>query len=287
MAHQEQISTVKRALELEQEISQQREEISSLQAKQYPEPPASPAKRQLSAFEPPPIETKTKLHWNWLVVILISLFGFFPIGLIGVIAYRKITKHMIAKETEQIRSSDDYQKQCAALKENYDKQCQEAEEEFKEAQHKYETEVLSKYEAERDSWEQQKSAEIEQRTNQLRRAEGELSDLYENTKIVPVQYRNIPALQYIHDMISTSDYGIREAIDNYDKSEQRKLEEERIRKQDEANQLAYEQNQLAYEQNALLEEQNTIAEKARRDANIAAIAGAVQRHNINRTLKGR
>lgn len=37
--------------------------------------------------------------------------------------------------------------------------------------------------------------------------------------------------------------------------------------------------------NALLDRQNSIAEKARRDANIAAAVGAVQRHNINKTIK--
>ena len=44
-------------------------------------------------------------------------------------------------------------------------------------------------------------------------------------------------------------------------------------------------NALAMEQNDLLDRQNSIAEKARRDANIAAAVGAVQRHNTNKTIK--
>ena len=39
------------------------------------------------------------------------------------------------------------------------------------------------------------------------------------------------------------------------------------------------------EQNDLLDRQNSIAEKARRDANIAAAVGDVQRHNTNKTIK--
>ena len=35
----------------------------------------------------------------------------------------------------------------------------------------------------------------------------------------------------------------------------------------------------------LQEQQNSIAEKTRRDANIAAAVGAVQRHNTNKTIK--
>ena len=86
------------------------------------------------------------------------------------------------------------------------------------------------------------------------------------------------ALQYIYDMISTSDYDVRQAIEYFDKSQQRALEEMRLQEQQQANALAMEQNDL-------LDRQNSIAEKARRDANIAAAVGAVQRHNTNKTIK--
>ena len=49
------------------------------------------------------------------------------------------------------------------------------------------------------------------------------------------------------------------------------LEEMRLQEQQQAN--------------ALLDRQNSIAEKARRDANIAAAVGAVQRHNTNKAIK--
>ena len=56
------------------------------------------------------------------------------------------------------------------------------------------------------------------------------------------------------------------------------LEEIRLQEQQQANALAMEQNDLP-------DRQNSIAEKARRDANIAAAVGAVQRHNTNKTIK--
>ena len=56
------------------------------------------------------------------------------------------------------------------------------------------------------------------------------------------------------------------------------LEEMRLQEQQQANALAIEQNDL-------LDRQNSIAEKARRDANIAAAVGAVQRHNTNKAIK--
>ena len=71
---------------------------------------------------------------------------------------------------------------------------------------------------------------------------------------------------------------MRQAIEYFDKSQQRALEEMRLQEQQQANALAMEQNDL-------LDRQNSIAEKARRDANIAAAVGAVQRHNTNKAIK--
>ncbi len=115
----------------------------------------------------------------------------------------------------------------------------------------------------------------------------ELSNHYENTKIIAMQYRTIPALQYIYDMISTYDYDIMQAIDLYDRSEQRKLDAERLEEQRRLTEQQKTANELAAVNASLLQEQNEIADKARRDANIAAAVGAVQRHNLNKTLKKR
>ena len=121
-------------------------------------------------------------------------------------------------------------------------------------------------------------AQIRKEEQELSQAKKELAALYGETRIVPAQYRRVDALQYIYDMISTSDYDVRQAIEYFDKSQQRALEEMRLQEQQQANALAMEQNDL-------LDRQNSIAEKARRDANIAAAVGAVQRHNTNKTIK--
>lgn len=112
----------------------------------------------------------------------------------------------------------------------------------------------------------------------LRNARQNLSLIYQETKIVPSQYRTIEALSYIYEMISTSDCDVIFAIESYDKQKQRELDEARLQEQQLANQLADEQAQL-------LSEQNAIAEKARRDANIASAVSTVQRHNTNKMLK--
>lgn len=138
--------------------------------------------------------------------------------------------------------------------------------------------LLPRYQAARSAWEAEHQVQIRKEEQKLTQAKKELAALYGETRIVPAQYRRVDALQYIYDMISTSDYDVRQAIEYFDKSQQRALEEMRLQEQQQANALAMEQNDL-------LDRQNSIAEKARRDANIAAAVGAVQRHNTNKTIK--
>ncbi len=70
--------------------------------------------------------------------------------------------------------------------------------------------------------------ELETLGNEIQSMQKELAALYETEKPVPLQYRNRKSLQYIYDIMSTSDYDLKQAIDSYDKLKARELEEERI-----------------------------------------------------------
>lgn len=72
--------------------------------------------------------------------------------------------------------------------------------------------------------------------------------IYASSKIIPLQYRSINALRYIYDLMSTSDFEIKLAIDLYDRNEQRKLDSARLYEQQQANQLANEQNVISKKQ---------------------------------------
>ena len=71
-------------------------------------------------------------------------------------------------------------------------------------------------------------SEMQQLEVKIKSMQKELAALYETEKPVPLQYRNRKALQYIYDIMSTSDYDLKQAIDSYDKLKARELEEERI-----------------------------------------------------------
>lgn len=156
----------------------------------------------------------------------------------------------------------------------------------------YDTVTFPQYESERLDWNTKHDKRVQIVSDKLDADSKAQSELYEATKIIPLHYRDLKALEYIYQLMSTSDYDIKEAVNMYDKELQRQQEAKRIAEQQRANelqaqaiQLADEQNQLAYEQNALLDEQNAIAEKARKEATVAAAASAIQRHNTNKMLK--
>lgn len=280
MATEVQIETVKRALELERAVAAAKREHARLSSQSYSARPAPPKKRQVQRKPDPPIVPTIKFHWGIFILSICLL-------VLPFVYYFGYYRPKRNREIEEIRNSPEYKKQCADLEAEYQRECAEAEREYREAMEKYNNVTLPEYEKKRKEWTEQHNKDVKGALDKLTALKKELGTLYDETKIVPSQYRTIDALAYIYETVSTSDYSIREAIDAYDKSEQRKLDEARLREQQQANILAERQNRLADEQNDLLNEQNRIADKARKEANLAAAVGAVQRHKINKTLKGK
>lgn len=292
MEHEKQVEVVKQALELETSIRC----WSSFcrRSGRRPTPNRSPSRRcgREAHYTEPPIRHGCKVNWllmlgpagitlalstfsnsDFLVwMFALTLFVWVPVYYFAL--YRK----QKAATIERIRNSAEYQQQCTAARMATNQQQLDFDEAYTKAKEEYDSVLLPQYQAARSAWETEHQAQIRKEEQELTQAKKELAALYGETRIVPAQYRRVDALQYIYDMISTSDYDVRQATEYFDKSQQRALEEMRLQEQQQANALAMEQNDL-------LDRQNSIAEKARRDANIAAAVGAVQRHNTNKTIK--
>lgn len=213
-------------------------------------------------------------QYSFLLTMLIptTVFIWPPIYYFAI--YRKNKKAAI----EKVVNSEEYKQQYAIAKAESDKLQQNYDAEYAAAKNEFDTVTIPEFQQEYAEWEKEKDKRINQLNQELIKVQNDLTDLYSQTRIVPVQYRSIYALQYIYNMISTSDYDVHQAIDSFDKSEQRRLDTLRLQEQRHANALATEHNDL-------LDEQNYIAEKARRDANMAYVVSAVQRHNTNKSLK--
>ena len=273
----EHVTAVKKALDLSILISESQEKLNCLSRERFDTKPQPPS-HKTATCQYPEIKPKTPF---WSIQLLPAIF-FWPWI---IIYYFTIYKKRKEADIEQIRNSPEYLQQCTLIEEEAKRNQKKFDEEYQIALEEYNTVILPKYQKALEEWTSKHNKKIADTETILKNAESNLAEHYEATKIVPLQYRKIEMLQYIYDMISTSDYSIKEAIEMYDKERQRRLEEERIYEQQRANQLADEQNQLAYDQNELLDQQNRIADRARKDARNAAVVNAVQRHNTNKTLK--
>lgn len=277
MNQQEQLKTIKSALELEVCVESQSQELSELLSEKFDEKPDPPTAEVIKRFYPEIVPT-TKFNW---ALAIIPCIIFLP----WIIIYYYIYKEKRKVEVERIQNSDQHKQEIEDMDRNFDKKQAEADALYREQTKEYDEEILPRYQKELAQWTENMDKKIAIVEGKLNEAQNALSMLYETTKIVPVQYRKIEALKYIYDIISTSEYDVKYAIDIYDRNEQRKLDEMRLQEQQRANILAEDQNVLLEDQNYLAQEQNEIAEKARRDANIASVAATVQRRNINKNIK--
>ncbi|NMP37699.1 MAG: hypothetical protein GX051_06180 [Clostridiales bacterium] len=271
------IETLKNVLDLELFIKDKSKTLSRLKNQRFRKEPDEPVRGTISIDYP---EIKSEIKFNWPLALLPSLL-FLPWFFIY---YFVIYKKDKEADIEAIKNSDAYKSQCQAIDKRVAERQAALDLEYKNNVNEYNNVIIPQYNHDLEAWTKKREEEITVVSNELSDAEKKLCDCYNSTKILPVQYRNISAIEYIYDMISTSNYDIKQAIDLYDRNEQRKIDEQRLEEQRLLNEQQQRANQLAATQASLLEEQNDIAEKARRDANKAAVVGAVQRHNINKKL---
>lgn len=293
-----QAEVVKNLLDLERKANSVRREIAELRSMKFSPRPAEP-EREIISREYPAVEPHTKFQWKiGLLPLIISfllavcipvsfLWGIVGLAFYWVPIYYVIYRVRKKKECEDLTNSAEYQAQCAEIDRNWEKAQANADLRFAEQTKEYKEVIIPKYERDLQQWENEQQSKINDATNILRVTQDSLTEIYDTSKLVPAQYRTIEALEYIYDIVSTSDYDVKYAIESYDRDRQRKIEQERIREQQKANDIAAAQYQAQLDANDLAAEQNRIADDARRDANLHATIAAVQRHNANRYRKNR
>lgn len=297
MENSNQIEIIKKALDLETLIADLNSKLKKLSIEEHPSAPVPPERETIQREYP---EIKSNRKFNWLLTCLpfiaVVIFTFIipPIEylfwptLIWIpVSYFVIYKKRRLADVERIRNSKEYKAQCSALDDKFDKQQKTANEKYDAEKRIYETKTLPDYNKSLNEWTTQHNLKVDSIKTELEKAESSLVQLYATTKIIPLQYHSIEALQYIYNITSSSEYDIKEAIESFEKKKQRDLDVAKLREQQESNRLANEQADLIAEQNDLQAEQNEIARKARLEANVASAVGIVQRHNISKHLKGK
>lgn len=189
-------------------------------------------------------------------------------------------------DEERIRNSGEYKEECRKLDLEYDRKQEELDHKFRDRMENFQKEYIS-WEEEYYRWQKEREDEISKIQKEITVLESQRDELYDKLNGIPVHYRKTEIIRYIYNAVSTSDYTIKEAIDLYDRNEQRKVDEARLREQQIYNQLQEEANAHADEMNELQREANETAKKARRDMNIANATGIYQNYKRNKILDRR
>lgn len=285
MSNESQVQTLKEVLELEKHLVSAEKNLTRKKKEHFSAPPTAPVCRTVQRTYPSILEP---VKFSVPIFIIGMIFSFIP-GFIYLGYYFKKKKEYDEKAQmpENYVSTDDprYIAKCAELDAQYDEKDLALKQEYTAEKDKYDTETLPNYQKDLDAWNAQHEQELQALQDDLSNSRTRLASIYADTKIVPMQYRNIDALEYIYNMISTSDYDVTYAINSYDTHRQRMLDTERMKIEEARLQEQQIANDLADEHAQLLSEQNAISEQARRDAKFASAVGMVQQHNSNKYLK--
>ena len=226
MEHEKQVGVVKQALELETQIQVLEQFLPEERAETYAEQEPQPPVRQEAHYTEPPIRHGCKVNWLLMlgpagITLALSTFSnsAFLVWMFALtlfvwvpVYYFALYRKQKAATIERIRNSAEYQQQCTAARMAANRQQLDFDEAYTKAKEEYDSVLLPRYQAARSAWETEHQAQIRKEEQELSQAKKELAALYGETRIVPAQYRRVDALQYIYDMISTSDYDVRQAI---------------------------------------------------------------------------
>lgn len=259
MNHEEQVATIKRALDLSVQIFQKQSQLDELEDEEFRTVPQAPV-RQLIPKRYPEISTKYK-RVDWIIsvlpAILFFLYSLFSLAreddismetvfasLVMYIVtsvfilvawtviyfiYRFMYYHFIGKK--RIADSKAYKEKCAEVDRDVAQKQSIVDEKYLQEKKYYDEVIVPQYQADFSKWKAVQNNRIVEIEAELEPLKAELQKLYESTKIIPMQYRNEAALRYLYDVLSTSDYDIKEAIELYDRKMQRDVEEARLREQ--------------------------------------------------------
>ena len=309
--NKETIAMIKQILEAEESMDKLMEKEDYEKKQRFPkEKPLKPEREQVTRRYTPVFSQLKPDYIKWcrpLIVtglmfivamilsaipplaIFMALLIFADIFLIGgsviyIIYCRVVTfpKEKKADE-ERIRNSREYKEECSKLNLEYDKKQEELDKKFKNRMDAFHKESDA-WDKDYHKWQKEKEKSISKIKEEISILESKRNRLYNDLNAIPVHYRKTEIIRYIYHAVSTSDYTIKEAIDLYDRNEQRKIDEARLREQQIYNQRQEEANAYADEMNELQHQANETAAKARRDMNIANAANIYQNHKRNKML---
>lgn len=290
MTREEQFSTIKQLRDLTADLEWQQDTLDELEWSSY-DPPAKPILKKYT--KPAYPEPKSSMRFNWRVfnyfwaitaLIFLGICKLFdtPIFLLLHVAitigYVMKYREMKKADVEKVRNSAEFKAKLKQIDDDYDSLVSAAKSKYEKDMDEWKNDLMPRYEIDKVKYEAKKREDIANCKAAITHDKREISRIYGETKILPTAYRTLPILEYIEEFMTSSNFDVDRAIENYDRDQQRAIDEKRFQQEVYYNQL---QEQMVDAQ----ERANDIADRARRDANRADFVAAVQRHNTNKHLK--
>lgn len=290
MTREEQFSTIKQLRDLTADLEWQQDTLDELEWSSY-DPPAKPILKKYT--KPAYPEPKSSMRFNWRVfnyfwaitaLIFLGICKLFdtPIFLLLHVAitigYVMKYREMKKADVEKVRNSAEFKAKLKQIDDDYDSLVSAAKAKYEKDMDEWKNDLMPRYEIDKVKYEAKKREDIANCKAAITHDKREISRIYGETKILPTAYRTLPILEYIEEFMTSSNFDVDRAIENYDRDQQRAIDEKRFQQEVYYNQL---QEQMVDAQ----ERANDIADRARRDANRADFVAAVQRHNTNKHLK--
>lgn len=290
MTREEQISTIKQLRDLTADLEWQQDTLDELEWSSY-DPPEKPVLKTYTKPPYPDPESSMRFNWRvfnyfWAISALIflgicKLFdapAFLLLHVATTIGYIMKYREMKKADVERVRNSDEFKAKLKKIDDDYDSLVCAAKEKYEQDMHEWKTVLMPRYEVNKAKYEEKRKNDIAKCKTAITHDKREIARIYGETKIIPTAYRTLPILEYIEEFMASSNFDVDRAIENYDRDQQRAIDEKRFQQEVYYNQL---QDQMVDAQ----ERANNIADRARRDANRADFVAAVQRHNTNKHLK--
>lgn len=290
MTREEQLSTIKQLRDLTADLEWQQDTLSELEWSSY-DPPVKPVLKTYTKPEYPEPESSMRFNWRvfnyfWAISALIflgicKLFdapAFLLLHVAITIGYIMKYREMKKADVERVRNSDEFKAKLQKIDDDYNGLVAAAKEKYEKDLAEWTNDLMPRYEINKVKYEEKKRVDISNCKAAITHDKREIARIYGETKIIPTAYRTLPILEYIEEFMSSSNFDVSRAIENYDREQQRAIDEKRFQQEVYYNQL---QEQMVDAQ----ERANDIADRARRDANRAEFVAAVQRHNTNKHLK--
>lgn len=290
MTREEQLSTIKQLRDITADLEWQQDTLDELEWSSY-DPPAKPILKKYT--KPAYPEPKSSMRFNWRVfnyfwaitaLIFLGICKLFdtPIFLLLHVAitigYVMKYREMKKADVEKVRNSAEFKAKLKQIDDDYDSLVSAAKSKYEKDMDEWKNDLMPRYEIDKVKYEAKKREDIANCKAAITHDKREISRIYGETKILPTAYRTLPILEYIEEFMTSSNFDVDRAIENYDRDQQRAIDEKRFQQEVYYNQL---QEQMVDAQ----ERANDIADRARRDANRADFVAAVQRHNTNKHLK--